>query len=44
MGSVAVVDVLLGWTLVGRAVSLAMACRTVPRPAGVLTVHRNRTD
>lgn len=30
-GSIAVINVLLGWTLVGWAVALAMAVRTVPR-------------
>jgi hypothetical protein len=29
-GSVTVLNVLLGWTLVGWAVSLAMACRSQP--------------
>ncbi len=33
-GSVAVVDIFLGWTLVGYVVALAMACRTVVRPTG----------
>jgi len=27
-GSVAVIDILLGWTLIGWAVALAMACRS----------------
>ena len=31
--SVVVVNVLLGWTLVGWAVALAMAVRDKPRPA-----------
>jgi Superinfection immunity protein len=29
-GSVIVVNVLLGWTLVGWAVAMAMACRSIP--------------
>jgi hypothetical protein len=33
-GSIVVVNIFLGWTLVGWAVALAMACRTIPpRPA-----------
>ena len=35
-GSVIVIDVLLGWTLVGWAVALAMACRSIPEPAARL--------
>jgi hypothetical protein len=31
-GSVAVINILLGWTLVGWAVALAMACRSHPQP------------
>lgn len=30
-GSVAVINVFLGWTLIGWVVALAMAVRTVPR-------------
>jgi hypothetical protein len=34
VGSVMVVNALLGWTVIGWAVALAMACRDVPaRPA-----------
>jgi Superinfection immunity protein len=29
-GSVAVIDIFLGWTIIGWAVALAMACRSVP--------------
>ena len=32
-GSVIVVNVLLGWTLVGWAVAMAMACRSIPDSA-----------
>ena len=35
-GSVIVIDVLLGWTLVGWAVALAMACRSIPPEAPAL--------
>lgn len=31
-GSVAVVNLFLGWTVIGWVVALAMACRSVPRP------------
>ena len=31
-GSVAVVDGLLGWTVIGWVVALAMACRSKPAP------------
>lgn len=31
-GSVAVVNVLLGWTIVGWIIALAMACRSKPPP------------
>jgi hypothetical protein len=31
-GSVAVINILLGWTLVGWVVALAMACRSIPQP------------
>ena len=34
LGSVAVVNVLLGWTLIGWAAALAMALRSVPPPPG----------
>jgi hypothetical protein len=34
-GSVAVINILLGWTLVGWAVALAMACRSHPQPVVV---------
>jgi len=33
-GSVAVINGFLGWTFVGWVVALAMACRSVPEPAG----------
>jgi hypothetical protein len=32
-GSVLVINLFLGWTLVGWVVALAMAARTVPQPA-----------
>jgi hypothetical protein len=31
-GSVAVVNILLGWTLIGWVIALAMAARSVPAP------------
>jgi Superinfection immunity protein len=31
-GSVVVINLLLGWTVAGWAVALAMACRDVPKP------------
>jgi hypothetical protein len=31
-GSVMAIDVFLGWTIIGWAVALAMACRDVPAP------------
>jgi hypothetical protein len=34
---VAVVNVLLGWSLVGWAVALAMACRSLPPPPVVVS-------
>jgi hypothetical protein len=33
VGSVAVIDIFLGWTIAGWAVALAMACRSVPAGA-----------
>jgi len=30
-GSVVIIDLLLGWTLIGWIVALAMACRSKPR-------------
>jgi hypothetical protein len=39
-GSVLVINLLLGWTLIGWAVALAMACRTAPpRPMPQLPVE-----
>jgi hypothetical protein len=35
-GSVIVIDLLTGWTLVGWVVALAMACRSHPRPQAVV--------
>ena len=32
VGSVIVIDLLLGWTVVGWVVAMAMACRSRPRP------------
>jgi Superinfection immunity protein len=34
VGSIAVINVFLGWTLVGWVVALAMAARTVPTRSG----------
>lgn len=34
LGSVIVVNLLLGWTFIGWIIALAMACRTRPQPAG----------
>ena len=34
LGSIAVINLFLGWTVVGWVVALAMAARTVERPAG----------
>lgn len=30
-GSIIVIDIFLGWTLVGWVVAMAMACRSIPR-------------
>ena len=40
LGSVAVVNVLAGWTMIGYVVAFAMACRTVPPalPAGAVNI------
>jgi Superinfection immunity protein len=38
-GSVAVINILLGWTLVGWAVALAMACRSHPQPVIIQQVQ-----
>jgi Superinfection immunity protein len=32
VGSIAVINGFLGWTVAGWVVALAMACRTMPRP------------
>ena len=40
LGSVAVINVLLGWTLIGWAAALALALRSArPRPAAVQVVQ-----
>jgi Superinfection immunity protein len=36
IGSVAVVDILLSWTIIGWVVALAMACRSRPQPQVVI--------
>lgn len=41
IGSVAVVNVLLGWTLIGWIVALALALRSATQPAGPVTVIQN---
>ena len=40
LGSVIVVNVFLGWTVVGWVVALAMACRSRPQPAGPVSITR----
>jgi hypothetical protein len=39
-GSTVVINVILGWTIVGWAVALALACRSRP-PSTVVHVHRD---
>ena len=43
LGSIAVINVLLGWTLVGWAVALAMAARSLPPGTAKPTVQRAAT-
>jgi Superinfection immunity protein len=40
IGSIAVINILLGWTLIGWAVALAMACRPVCPPGPVMPPSR----
>ena len=39
-GSVIVVNVFLGWTVIGWVVALAMAARSRPQPAGPVSITR----
>src|SRR5712692_3568855 len=41
IGAVAVINILLGWTLVGWALALALALRTVNRATPVIQVMQN---
>jgi len=41
LGSVAVINVLLGWTLIGWAAALALALRSAPPPAAAVQVVQN---
>jgi T4 superinfection immunity protein len=51
-GSIIVIDIFLGWTLVGWVVAMAMACRSIPRNlpgldggmTAVTYVHSNLPD
>lgn len=44
-GSIIVIDIFLGWTLVGWVVALAMACRTTHRPPTLIpTVAADPND
>ncbi|MGZ3356439.1 MAG: superinfection immunity protein [Isosphaeraceae bacterium] len=38
-GSVAVINVFLGWSIIGWIVSLAMASRSVPKPQQIIVTH-----
>jgi len=40
VGSVIVLNMLLGWTFVGWVISMAMACRSQPSPAQVSDFHQ----
>jgi hypothetical protein len=40
LGSIAVIDLLLGWTLIGWVAALAMACRSVTPPGPVMPPAR----
>ncbi|MGZ3318581.1 MAG: superinfection immunity protein [Isosphaeraceae bacterium] len=38
-GSVAVINVFLGWSIIGWVVSLAMASRSVPKPQQIIVTQ-----
>jgi Superinfection immunity protein len=40
LGSVAVINIALGWTLVGWVIALAMALRTPPEPAPTVQIFQ----
>jgi T4 superinfection immunity protein len=40
LGSVAVINIALGWTLVGWVIALAMAVRTRPEPAPAVQIFQ----